>query len=102
MVVTYQIALAASPSKRLSDVYGGTAGVPDETKNIPYRQVILSTAGAVAAVGSTTAVTPTTGYSIAVAGPPLVLGPFPTGAVKLSDLYAVGAGATLTILGVPF
>ena len=28
MVVTLQLALAASPAKRLSDVYGGTAGVP--------------------------------------------------------------------------
>jgi hypothetical protein len=36
------------------------------------------------------------------AGPPLVLGPFTTGPVKLSDLYGIGAGATLTILGVPF
>jgi hypothetical protein len=30
------------------------------------------------------------------------LGPFDTGPLKLSDLYAVGAGATLTVLGVPF
>ena len=47
MVVTLQLALAASPAKRLSDVYGGTAGVPDETKNIPYRQLVITPAGAV-------------------------------------------------------
>jgi hypothetical protein len=102
MVVTLQLVLAASPAKRLSDVYGGTPGVPDEIKNVSYRQLVISTTGAVAAVGSALAVTPATGFSIAVAGPPLVLGPFPSGAVKLSDLYGVGAGATLTILGVPF
>jgi hypothetical protein len=101
MVVTLQLVLAASPSKRLSDAYGGTAGVPDPATNIPYRQLTITTTGAVAAVGGSSAVTPTTGYPIAVAGA-LVLGPFPTGPVKLSDLYAVGAGATLTILGVPF
>ena len=102
MIVTQQLALAASPAKRLSDVYGGTAGTPDETKNIPYRQLIISATGAAATLGSTSAVTTTTGLVIAVAGPPLVLGPFPTGAVKLSDLYAVGAGATITVVGVPF
>ena len=100
MVVTFQLVLAASPAKRLSDVYGGTASVPDETKNIPYRQLVITTTGAVAAVGGS-AVTPTTGYPLAVAGT-LTLGPFPTGPIKLSDLYGVGAGATLTILGVPF
>ena len=32
----------------------------------------------------------------------LTLGPFTTGPLKLSDLYASGAGATLSILGVPY
>jgi hypothetical protein len=101
MVVTLQLALAASPVKRLSDVYGGTAGVPDETKNIPYRQLVITSVGASATIGSTVGVTTTTGYVLPTTGQ-LVLGPFTTGAVKLSDLYGVGAGATLTILGVPF
>jgi hypothetical protein len=100
MVAVVQLALAAAP-KRLSDVYGGVAGTPDETKNIPYRQLVISTAGASASLGGSP-VTPSTGYVITAAGPSLVLGPFETGPVKLSDLYAVGAGATLTILGVPF
>ena len=100
MVVVLQLALAASPPKRLSDVYGGTAGVPDESKNIPYRQLIISAAGAAATLGSSLPLS--TGLVLAAAGAPLVLGPFPTGPVKLSDLYAIGAGATLTIVGVPF
>lgn len=101
MVVVLQLALAAGV-KRVSDVYGGTASVPDETKNIPYRQLILSATGAAATIGSTSAVTVATGIVIPIAGPPLVLGPFPTGPVKLSDLYGIGAGSTLTVLGVPF
>lgn len=100
MVATFQLALAAS-AKRVSDVYGGTAGTPDETKNVGYRQLILSATGASATVGSA-GVTATTGIVLAAAGAPLVIGPFPTGAVKLSDLYAIGAGATLTVLGVPY
>lgn len=102
MIAVFQLALAASPSKRLSDVYGGTAGVPDETKNVAYRQLIISTGGAVASIGSASGVTASTGVALATTGPALILGPFPTGAVKLSDLYAIGAGATLTILGVPY
>lgn len=101
MVVTLQLVLAASPAKRLSDVYGGTAGVPDETKNVPYRQLVITTTGAVAAVGSSSGVTSTTGFPLAVNGT-LTLGPFTSGAVKLSDLYGIGAGATLTIVGVPY
>lgn len=101
MVATFQLALAAS-AKRVSDVYGGVAGTPDETKNVGYRQLILTATGAAATIGSTSAVTLTSGIVIAIAGPALVLGPFPTGAVRLSDLYAIGAGATLTVLGVPY
>ena len=101
MVITLQLALGAA-AKRLSDVYGGTAGVPDETKNVAFRQLIISATGAAATIGSTSAVTATTGQVLAAAGAPMVLGPFPTGAVKLSDLYGIGAGATVTITGVPY
>jgi hypothetical protein len=101
MVVTLQLTLAAT-AKRVSDVYGGTAGVPDETKNIPYRQLLLSATGAAATIGGTSAVTAATGLVLALTAAPLSIGPFPTGPVKLSDLYAIGAGSTLTILGVPF
>ena len=101
MVTVLQLALAAS-AKRLSDVYGGVAGTPDEMKNVAYRQVIITATGAAATIGSSSGVTTTTGVVIATAGPPLTLGPFPTGCVKLSDLYGIGAGATVTIVGVPY
>lgn len=99
MVVSYSLALAAGAT-RLSDVFG--AGPIDESKNIPFRQLLLSAAGAAAVIGGS-GVTSTTGVSIAPTAPlPLSIGPFDTGPVKLSDIYAVGAGSTLNILGVPF
>jgi len=101
MVAVYTLALAAS-AKRLSDVLGGTPGTPDETKNVPFRQLLFTATGAAATIGGA-GVTTTTGVTVATTAPlPLSIGPFPTGAVKLSDLYAVGTGATLTVLGVPY
>jgi hypothetical protein len=101
MVVTLQLVLSAS-AQRVSDAYGGPPGVVDQAKNIPYRQLLLSTSGAAAAIGGSAGVTAATGLPIALTAAPLSLGPFSTGPLKLSDLYAIGAGATLTILGVPF
>jgi hypothetical protein len=96
MVKTYQIALAATV-KRLSDPFGGS-----EALNIPFRQLLLVTS-ADAFLGSDNTVTTATGLKLAAAATsPLSIGPFDTGPLKLSDFYAVGAGATLTILGVPF
>ena len=101
MIAAYTLALTAS-AKRLSDVLGGAPGVPDETKNIPFRQLLFTATGAAATIGGP-GVTTTTGVTIATTAPvPLSIGPFNTGPVKLSDLYVVGAGATITVLGVPF
>lgn len=99
---SYQLALAATP-KRLSDVYGGPL---DPAKDIPYRQLILQSEGADLYIGTDNTVS-TTNYGVkaSVVGqstPGGGLGPFSTGPLKLSDLWAVGAGATLHILGVPF
>ena len=101
MIVTYTLALAAS-AKRVSDVFGGPANSVDQAKNIPFRQLLISATGAAATLGSA-GVTTTTGVTIShTAAQPLSIGPFDTGAVKLADLYAVGAGSTITVLGVPF
>ena len=101
MVKTFNLALAAG-AKRLSDVYGSGVGVVDEAKNIPFRQLLFTSSAADAYIGDS-AVSTTNGVKVASAGvQPVSLGPFESGPVKLSDLYAVGAGATLQILGVPF
>jgi hypothetical protein len=105
MIRTFQLVLSGTP-KRLSDVYGGTAGVPDETKNIPYRQLFFTVAGADAFMGQDNTVSPTNwGVAATISGPSMgrgVIGPFETGPVKLSDFWVVGVGATIHILGVPF
>ena len=102
---TYQLVLAATP-KRVSDVYGGTAGVPDARTDIPYRQLAFQAEGADLYIGSDATVSTTNyGGKFVVTGqlePAGRLGPFDSGPLRLSDFYAVGAGATLHVMGVPF
>jgi hypothetical protein len=124
---SFQIALTAGAT-RLSDVYigltaggpggpadniGGSAGNPDARSDVPYREIFLFSSGAVAFVGgsdmagtSTTPVSSTTwGMKIqqdAATAPPIDLGPYDTGPMKLSNFWASGAGATLHILAIPY
>lgn len=97
---SYSLALAAG-SKRLSDVYGDGTSVVNATNDIPYRQIIISATGATGYIGAATGVTTVTGTPVAV-GTPLTLGPFSTGPMKFSDFWVIGAGSTLSILGVPY
>lgn len=98
---TYQLALAAG-QKRLSDVYGGVAGVANPVTDIPYRQVTLQAEAAAAFLGMDTTVA-TNNYGITLAsGASVTLGPFDQGPLHLSDIFAVGAGATLHVVGVPY
>lgn len=103
-VRSYQLVLAAG-AMRLSDVYGDGVGVVNPKNDIPYRQVILQAAGAAAFVGFTNAVTSSV-FGIKIdntfTGPGVSLGPFEAGPIKLSDLWVAGAGATISVLGVPF
>jgi hypothetical protein len=100
---TYQLTLDAT-SKRLSDVYG--AGPLDAAKDIPYRQLVFQAEGADLYIGDSTVSTTNYGVKASVAGgantPGGGLGPFDTGPLKLSDFWAVGTGATVHILGIPF
>ncbi|HEY6416080.1 MAG TPA: hypothetical protein VIX41_07580 [Acidimicrobiales bacterium] len=102
---SYQLVLSGTP-KRLSDVYGGAASVVNAATDIPYRQLCLQAEGADLYIGGDATVSTTSyGGKAIVTGQTLgsgSLGPFETGPLKLSDLWAVGAGATLHILGVPF
>ena len=99
-----QLTLSASP-KRLSDAYGGTAGVVDPALDIPYRALSFQAEGADFYVGGPTVSTTNYGAKFLVTGNSAAvatLGPYNSGVLKLSDLYAVGAGATVHITGVPF
>lgn len=105
MLRSYNLTLAAT-QQRLSDVYGGAPGSVDPKVDIPYRQVILQASGAAAYIGADPAVLSTTVYGNKVdsanTGPGTILGPFDQGPIKLSDLYALGAGAVLHITGIPY
>lgn len=103
----FQVTLAAA-AVRLSRAYASGAGDvrPSAAEDIPYRQVILSAEGAAAFVGAASDVS-STNYGLRVeigaAGSGAVtIGPFETGPIKLSDLWAAGAGSTLHLLGIPF
>jgi hypothetical protein len=97
---SYSLPLAAT-AKRVSDAFGDGANVVQAAHNLPFRQLLLQATGASAAVGGDNSVTLATGTQLAV-GVVVTIGPFDTGPVKLSDFYAIGAGATLSVLGVPF
>lgn len=106
---SYQLTLAGA-QKRVSDVYGGAAGAVDAALDIPYRQILLQAEtgaiqiGSIATAAGTSPAPPLSatvyGNSIAI-GATLSLGPFDTGPIKLSDLWAFGTG-TLHILGIPY
>jgi len=99
----FNITLAAA-AQRLSDVYGDGAGVQNAVKDIPYRQILLSAAGADAFVGDDADVSGTDYGAIvdSTALTPVVLGPFEAGPLKLSDFWVAGAGSTLHILAIPY
>lgn len=98
---SYSLTLSAS-AKRVSDVYGGAAGVRNAATDIPYRQVLLQATGADAYLGDSNAVNSTTGMKVTAGAAPTTIGPFESGPIKLSDLWGIGTGATLQILGVPY
>jgi len=107
MVRDYQLDLAATV-KRVSQVYvsGANDAQPSAADDIPFRQLILSARAAVAFVGAASDVT-ITNYGVrveigAAGSGPVTLGPFETGPIKLSDLWAIGTGATLHILAIPY
>lgn len=94
---SFQLTSTVAP-KRLSDVYGDGAGVVNAANDVPYRQLIIQASAAVTVADSSAKAT--AGLPIGVAGS-IVLGPFDTGPLKLSEFWVSGV-ATLSILGIPF
>jgi hypothetical protein len=98
---TLTITAVAQP---LSSVLSPTTrgGTVDEA----YRQIILSTETD-CFIGSSSSLT-TTAYGYKLLAPStsgndtLVIGPFETGPVKLSDVWVIGTSGKLHILGIPF
>ena len=102
----YQLTLAAA-AQRLSNVYGGASAnnAIDPKQDIPYRQILLQATGADAVIGmdSATAAAGTYGTNVDSSDlQPVTLGPFSEGPIKLSDIWAAGASATIHITGIPY
>lgn len=101
VVRNYQLTLAAAAT-RLSQALTDTT--PGGADDVGFSQLLLSASGAVAYVGGDSAVTSTTygtRVEVSAAGDlPVSIGPFQGGAVRLSDIWAAGAGSTLHVLGI--
>ncbi len=97
----FTVTLAAAAT-RLSEAYGAGTAVGGSA-DIPYRQLLFNAESADAFVGASDVSATVYGVKVDSAeNLPVVLGPFDQGPLKLSDLYAAGAGATLHILGIPY
>lgn len=87
-------------AQRLSSVLSPSTvgGTVDEA----YRQICLTTETD-CFVGGSGVTTSDYGYKVVAAQTlPLVIGPFETGPVKLSDIYVIGTSGKLHIFGIPF
>lgn len=100
-IKSYQLVLTAGV-KRLSDVYGGAAGVLNAKDDIPYRQVVLYAEAAAAFIGMDVTVSTTVYGATLASAASISLGQVDAGPLKLSDFFVTGAGCTLHILGLPF
>jgi hypothetical protein len=104
MVISFQLALAAA-AQRLSNGYGGPSlgNVVNPAQDLPILEVVIQSAGAAAFMGDAADVTSTEyGTTITTTNEGVHLGPFAAGALKLSDLWVAGAGATLHVTAVTF
>lgn len=91
-------------AKRLSDVYGDGVGVVNPVNDIPYRQLWLQAETADIKIGGSAVSTTVYGTNLVSTAPaaPMVLGPYDSGPIKLSDIWAISTTATLHISGIPF
>jgi hypothetical protein len=107
----YALVIGPAPAQRLSNVYGDGVGVVNPRNDIPYRQLILAADPSNANplyVGDSDVTAPDNAAFVLQPGvasvATMVIGPFATGAVKLSDFWVVGVTGTprLLVSGVPF
>jgi len=112
----FKLTLLANTPTRLSDVYGDGVGIALARNDIPYRQIILTDdpedPTAAIYIGASNLVT-NTNFAFyllvveiagtAAATSPVILGPFETGPMKLSDFWAFSTAAqALYIGGIPY
>lgn len=111
MPFTHKTLTLTGVAQRLSQVYASGAGNVDPTaaEDIPYRQVILAADPAntnVVYIGASTLTSTSFGFSLdptQASQEPVSLGPFDTGPLKLSEIWALGTNAErLMIALVPY
>jgi len=103
-LATYQLPLVLRAT-RLSDVYGGTPGTPDPDQDVPYRWFVFQAETADVYIGDAGVTINKYGVHLGVTtlhDATGHLGPFDSGAVRLSDFYACGPNAILHITGLKF
>lgn len=98
--------------QRLSDAFGTQPpGVIDPALDIPYRTIVLQgpKAGADVFVGGMNQALTLSSSKFGVrldptaSVPPVVIGGYDTGPIKLSDFYVLGTSTqVVTVLGIPF
>jgi len=112
----FKLTIPISVPTRLSDVYGAGAGIALAQDDIPYRQIILTDdpedPAAAIYIGASNLVS-SSNFAFyllvveiagtAAATSPIILGPFETGPMKLSDFWAFSTAAqALYIGGIPY
>lgn len=106
MVRHYRLTLTANQARRLSEVYGGAPLTPAAADDLPCRQIFVQgNAVQTVVVGSSAAVSLTDYGFKTVQGSTadLVIGPYETGPVKLSDFWALSdTNGAVRILTVPY
>lgn len=106
MVLSGQLALTAT-AQRLSNMLGGASSgdAVDPKQDLPCLLILIQATGADAYIGDDNATT-STNYGTKIVSTATVaerLGPFGTGgAVKLSDIWIAGSGATARVTAITF
>lgn len=102
-MVSYALVLSGT-AQRASNAYGGASAgnAINPAQDIPYRQLLLWADNADGFMGGEGVTTATGGKIDSSENLPTRLGPFDQGPLKLSDIWLVGSGATVRIVGIPF
>lgn len=104
---SFQFVLSGA-AQRLSDVYGGAPSADNPAADIPYRTIVLQNqSGARVMTIHNSALVSATVFSLKLdftsTVPPLVIGSYDSGPIKLGELWVFGTAADkLGILAIPY
>lgn len=100
MVKDYQLTITAAAQRLSGALTDQSIGGKED---VPFRQLLITTETDCFLGGSSALTTSNYGIKVLAAQTlPVVIGPFSTGPVKLSDLWVIGTSGKIHILGIPF